>query len=402
MAISDKRYIIREVQAWMDVQTKHYPILSVMGPRRSGKTELIRKYFPHLPYYDLEEDHNFEMISKNPNRFVRDKCMDGVIFDEFHYIPELTRILKTVSDELLEEAHQKDQMALPTRFVLTGSHNYLFDAKIKETMVGRAALIKLLPLTLQESGCKNPFEAMYKGGYPILYVNGQIPESFFPDYIQNYLEREVKTVHGIEDLRTFRKFMEICASMTGQFFDYQKVGSVLELSKETLSKWLTILYSSYIIFFAGPYYKSTIARFANKDKLYFYDTGLAAALMKDIDRPEDIEENDDARGKLFENMIFSEMWKKNFIKGRYLDPASFWNITGPGGYEVDMIIKRAGKLKAIEIKSGNKFDPKWFANMQKHKDLREAEKFVVYTGPTMDVEGGRALNFCDLDQLFLR
>ena len=101
-------------------------------------------------------------------------------------------------------------------------------------------------------------------------------------------------------------------------------------------------------------------------------------------------------------MIFSEMWKKNFIKGRYLDPVSFWNITGPGGYEVDMIIKRAGKLRAIEIKSGDTFDPRWFANMKKHKDLREADKFVVYTGPTQDVEGGRALNFCDLDQLFLR
>ncbi len=399
MAISDKRYIIREVQAWMDVQTKHYPILSVMGPRRAGKTELIRKYFPHLPYFDLEKKETLKRVGENPDKFVRENYMDGVIFDEFHYVPELTEILKTVSDELLEEAHQKDQMSLPTRFVLTGSHNYLFDKNIRETMTGRAALIKLLPLTLQESGCKDPFEAMYKGGYPILYVNGQVPQSFFPDYIENYLDREVKNVHGIEDLRTFRRFMEICAYLTGNFFDYETVCRTLDLKKKTVEKWLTILYSSYIIFFAGPYHKSAIAKFANKDKLYFYDTGLAASLMG-IKTPERIKMNGDLRGKLFENMIFSEMWKKNFIGGSYLDPAYFWNVKGEGGYEVDMIMEGITNLKAIEIKASDKFDPHWFDNMQKHPDLKAADKFVVYTGPTMDVEGGRTLNFCDLDQLF--
>ncbi len=401
MTLSKEIYITREIEEFIKMQSQHYPIISVMGPRQSGKTEMIKKYFPELPYFDLEQKETRKKILENPDQFVRENYREGVIFDEFHYIPELTEILKTISDEIRHEFRKQGKTAVPTRFVLTGSHNYLFDAKVRETMVGRAAIAKLLPLTLQESGATDPFEAMYKGGYPILYVNGQVPQSFFPAYIQNYLDREVLNLHGIDDLLTFGRFMQICASLTGNFFDYQKVGSVLEISKKKIDKWLTILYSSYIIFFANPYYKSTIAKFANKSKLYFYDTGLAGALMG-VKSPLDIEEDSDLKGKLFENLIFSEMWKKKDIKGEYLDPASFWNITGEGGYEVDMVMHRAGKIKkAIEIKSGDTFDPKWFANMQKHPDLSQARKFVIYTGPTQDVDGGKALNFCDLDQLFL-
>ncbi len=400
MTTSKEIYITREIEAFIKIQSQHYPILSIMGPRQSGKTEMIKKYFPELPYFDLEQKETRKKVLENPDQFVRENYMDGVIFDEFHYVPELTEILKTVSDEIRHEVRKQGITAIPTRFVLTGSHNYLFDSKIRETMVGRAALIKLLPFSLQESGCKDPFEAMYKGGYPVLHVNGQVPENFFPAYIENYLDREVKTVHGIEDLRTFRKFMQMCAYLTGNFFDYETVCRTLDLKKKTVEKWLTILYSSYIIFFAGPYHKSAIAKFANKDKLYFYDTGLCADLMG-AQSAEHIRINSDFKGKFFENLIFSELWKKNFIKGRYLDPAYFWNVKGEGGYEVDMIIEGMTNLKAIEIKASDKFDPRWFANMSKAKQLQEAQKFVVYTGPTMDVEGGRAINFCDLHLLFL-
>jgi predicted AAA+ superfamily ATPase len=231
-------------------------------------------------------------------------------------------------------------------------------------------------------------------------VNGEIPRSFFPPYIENYLENEIKTIHGIQDLRTFRQFMQICASLVGNFFDPDTVGKALKVERKTIDKWLTILFSSYIIFFASPYYKSSLTKFAKKDKLYFCDTGLCSFLM-DIGSPLDIKEDAEIKGKLFENLVFSEIWKKNAIQGRYLDPASFWNVTGPAGYEVDMVMHRAGRIKkAIEIKSGVTFNPHWFDNMQKHPDLVAAQKFVIYTGPTMDVDGGRALNFCDLDQLF--
>ncbi len=400
MSTQRRVYVHRETENLIARQIPNYPILSIVGPRQSGKTELIRNYFPHLKHYDFEDLPTRALVEKDITGFVRAN-IKGAIFDEFQFVPEITQVLKVVADELIWDAHQRGENTAQARFIITGSHNYLLDDRIKEGMVGRVANIKLLPFTIGETGLTDPFLLMYKGGYPAIHTNRTEPDLFFTDYIENYLNREVRTIHGIEDLRTFRKFMEICAHLTGQFFDYQKVGTVLEISKETMSKWLTILYSSYIIFFAGPYYKSTIARFSNKDKLYFYDTGLAAYLMGDIYSPEDIERNSDARGKLFENLIFSQLWKKNYAKGRYHDPAYFWNITGSRGYEVDMIVKRARGLSAIEIKSSSNFDPRWFANMQKHKDLREGDKFVVYTGPTMDVEGGRALNFCDLDQLFL-
>ena len=399
MMTSKEIYITREAENLIRRQVPNFPVISIMGPRQSGKTRLIRKYFPELPYYDFEDLPTRQKASKDINQFVRDH-IGGAIFDEFHYIPELTQVLKVVSDELLWEANQRGETAVPSRFIITGSHNYLLDSKIKEGMVGRVANIKLLSLTTSETRSKDPFELMYKGGYPAIYINKIDPQLFFTTYIENYLDREVRTVHGIQDLRSFRKFMEICAFLAGQFFDYQKIGSLLEIDKKTINKWLTLLHSSYIIFFAPPYYKSTIAKFANKDKLYFYDTGLAAALMG-VKSSEKIKINDDIRGKLFENLVFSEIWKKSYTQGQYLDPAYFWNVTGEGGYEIDMIMEGMTHLSAIEIKSSDTFDPRWFANMHKHKDLREADKFVVYTGPTMDVEGGRALNFCDLDQLFL-
>ncbi len=401
MTTSKEIYITREIESWMKVQSQNYPIMSIMGPRQSGKTEMIRKYFPQLPYFDLEQKETRKKVLENPDQFVRENYMDGVVFDEFHYVPELTEILKTVSDEIRHEFRKEGKTAVPTRFVLTGSHNYLIDEHIKETMTGRVAIIKLLPFTLQESGCKDPFEAMYKGGYPILYVNGQTPPTFFPGYVYNYLDKEVRYIHGIKDLLKFEEFMQICASLAGNFFDYETVGSALGLKRETLDAWLMVLYSSYIIFFARGYNKSVMKQMNKGHKLYFYDTGLCASLMEGITSSGDIQKDPDARGNLFENLVFSEIWKKNFIKGRHLNPADFWNITGRGGYEIDMIMKRAGRLKAIEIKSSDTFHSRWFDNMQKHPDLQAADKFVVYTGPTMDVEGGRALNFCDLDQLFL-
>ncbi len=398
---SKEVYITREIEEWIKVQTPHYPILSVMGPRRCGKTKLIRRKFPELPYFDLEKEATFKMISKNPDQFVRDHCMNGAVFDEFQYVPQLTEILKTVSDELLFEAEKEGATALSTRFVITGSHNYLFNEKIRETMTGRAAIINLLPFTIQETGAKDPFELMYKGGYPAIYTDHQSPKSFFSSYIQNYLDREVRNVHGIKDLLKFQEFMEICASLVGNFFDYETAGSTLGVSRKTLDEWLMVLYASFIIFFVRPYNKSIPKQMAKKHKIYFYDTGLAAALNARVKSPEHIKLNADLKGRLFENLIFSEIWKKNFIQGEYLPCAYFWNVTGENGYEVDMIMEGISQLKAIEIKSSDTFNPKWFDNMQKHPDLKTADKFVVYTGPTMDVEGGRALNFCDLDQLFL-
>ncbi len=360
MTTSKAIYITREIESWMNVQSKNYPIMSVMGPRQSGKTEMIKEYFPELPYYDLEDEDTFNMISKDPNRFVRDKCIEGAIFDEFHYLPQLTQILKTVADQLRAKERQKGNVSLPTRFVLTGSHNYLMDEHIKETMTGRAAIIKLLPFTLQESGCKDPFEAMYKGGYPVLYVNGQIPKTFFPAYIENYLNREVRDIHGIKDLLKFQEFMEICASLTGNFFDYETVGSALGMTRKKLDEWLMVLYASHIIFFARGYNKSVMNKMKKNHKLYFYDTGLCASLTRKVKSPEYIKVNPELKGKLFENLVFSEIWKKNAIQGEYLDSAYFWNITGKGGYEVDIIMEGMMRLKAIEIKSSDKFDPHWF------------------------------------------
>ena len=229
-------YIHRECESWLKTMTALNPILSVMGPRQAGKTKLIREYFPHLPYYDLEDIAVREKIIKDPMGFVR-AHIEGVIVDEFHYIPALASAFKTVADELIWDARKQGIVSVPSRFIITGSHNYLLAGDVKETMVGRVAIIDLPPMTASEIGMFDTAELMFKGGYPILHINGEIPQTFFPKYIRSYLEREVRDIHNIKDLVKFQDFMQMCASMSGKVIDEGLMANQMGVTTPTIKNW---------------------------------------------------------------------------------------------------------------------------------------------------------------------
>jgi predicted AAA+ superfamily ATPase len=388
------RYMTREVEEWMKVMGPLCPVMTIMGPRQAGKTQLIKECFAHLPYYDFEDDETRAMVKKNVIQFVREN-INGAIFDEFQYIPEVTRALKVVSDELIREAHMRGEASVPVRFVITGSHNYLYNDKITETMVGRTSIIEMMSMTASELNVDNSFELMFKGGYPILYVNGETPETFFPKYVNTYLQREIRLLHNIGDLKQFRFFMGLCAQNVGNILNYETMTSAIGIKMNTLQKWLSLLEATYIIFTSPPYHENYGKVISHRPKLYFYDTGLAAYLMgiKSISR---IEKNPDFKGKLFENLVISDVKKKLLSKNRMLDETYFWNVTGKQGYEIDLLLGNADELKAIEIKSSDTFDPWWMGNAGKLEKLVDTQKYVIYAGPTQEVEGGMAVNFKDV------
>jgi predicted AAA+ superfamily ATPase len=388
------RYMTREVEQWMKVMGPLCPVMTIMGPRQAGKTQLIKEYFPNLPYYDFEDDDTRALVKKNVIGFVREN-INGAIFDEFQFVPEVTKALKVVSDELIREAHKRGESSVPVRFVITGSHNYLHNDNITETMVGRTSVIEMLSMTAGELNLNDPFELMFKGGYPILYVNGETPETFFPRYVNTYLEREIRLLHEIEDLTQFRFFMGLCAQNVGQIINYETMTSQIGIKMTTLRKWLSLLEATYITFMALPYHENYGKVISHRPKLYFYDTGLAAYLIG-LKFKEEIPEDPDLKGKLFENLVMSEIKKKLLSKNRMIENMYFWNVTGEGGYEVDLLLGRKNKLKAIEIKSGDTFDPWWMVNAGKLEQLVEAKKYVIYSGPTQEVEGGMAVNFKDV------
>jgi predicted AAA+ superfamily ATPase len=271
---------------------------------------------------------------------------------------------------------------------------------VKETMVGRAAIIELPPMTGSELGIFDTAELMLKGGYPILYINGETPATFFPKYIRAYLEREVRDIHNILDLIEFKNFMFFCANRVGSILNYESMANSLDVSVGKIKDWLSILEAGYIIFRSPPYYNNFEKRLTKRPKLYFYDTGLAAYLL-DIDSQEGLIRSD-SKGKLFENLVVSEIKKKLLNQGFIYKPTYFWNIEKgeEEPYEIDLILKKNDVLKTVEIKASDKLQSNWFHGGARLGELTKVQKYVIYNGPTTITSDGTALNFKDLEKVF--
>jgi predicted AAA+ superfamily ATPase len=392
-------YITRECEDHLARVTQFYPILSIMGPRQAGKTRLMREYFPHLPYYNLEQEKVYNDIIKSPEDFIR-AHIDGVILDEFHCIPQITEVLKCVADELIWEAAQNGRERISTRFVVTGSHNYLTIGDVRETMVGRAAILELLSMTSYELGIGDIYSLMFNGGYPLMHVSRERSESFFYQYIKNYIQREIRSIHNITEYVEFQNFMSLCASRIGNILDYEKMSIELGVKVDVLKDWLSILEATYIVFRAPPYYKNFDRRLTHRPKLYFYDTGLATFLLG-LTSEEELQASED-RGKIFENLVVSEIKKRLLNRGLHSSSIYFWNIQKgeEEPYEIDLLIKRGNAIKAIEIKISDKLDKRWFQGGARLGELTRVEKYVIYNGPRMETPEGTALNFKDIDLLF--
>ena len=367
--------IQREITKKLLEISNYYQIITVTGPRQSGKTTLIKDVFKELPYVLLETPDIRQRAQEDPKSFLSNYSK-GAIFDEIQNVPELFSYLQGIIDE---------NSAI--KFVLSGSQNFLLLEKVNQTLAGRTGILKLLPFSTDElkdsnHWNENPLEFVFKGMYPRIYDRGIPPELFYSDYIQTYVERDVRSIKNIGNLSNFSRFLSLCAGRIGQLLNIDSLASDVGIATNTAKEWLSILEASYIIYTLKPHHKNFNKRLVKRPKLYFYDTGLACNLLQ-INSVNELDMHF-AKGNLFENFILTELLKKRFNNAKTSN-LYFWR--DHHGKEIDCIIEKANSLVPIEIKSSKTYQKEHFKNMNYWNKLSDNSKdnsYLVYAGNESD------------------
>jgi len=341
-------YILRDA--------KYYPVITLTGPRQSGKTTLARTTFPDYDYVSLEETDTRFFARDDPRGFLA-RFSGPTIIDEVQRVPDLLSYIQT----------EVDHNSSPGRFVLTGSQNFMLMEKVSQTLSGRSGIFHLLPFSRAELEKQNQIEPktldnlfsnrktgldcwniIRTGFYPPIHDRNVPPEIWLSDYVRTYVERDVRTLVNIGDLETFERFVRLCAGRIGQLINFSAIASDCGVSVDTTRRWISVLKTSFIIFLLLPHQRNFNKRIIKSPKLYFHDTGLACQLLGI--RDEDQLFSHPLRGVLFENYILAEV-VKSFYNHRISPPIFFWR--DQTGHEIDLIIEESGTLLPVEIKSGS-------------------------------------------------
>lgn len=317
-----------------------YPVITITGPRQSGKTTLCRKVFTGKPYVNLEAPDIRQFAIDDPRGFLA-QYPDGAILDEIQRAPDLTSYLQPMVDEDQREG----------RFILTGSQQFEVNNTLNQSLAGRSALLKLLPFSLAEiqSGFSMPDidTLLYSGFYPRLWDKRLDPTQALSDYFETYVERDLRQLITIKDLNLFERFIKLCAGRVGQLLNANSLANDTGISHTTAQNWLSLLEASYIVFRLQPFHANISKRLIKSPKLYFYDVGLAAFLLG-INNAKQIA-RDPLRGSLFENMVIAEFLKYNFNHGL---KNQFYFYRDSKGNEVDLVMASGSDVFPIEIKAG--------------------------------------------------
>ncbi len=351
---------------------RFFPVLSLTGPRQSGKTTLIRAIFPEYRYVSLEDPELRYFAQDDPRQFL---AVYGprLIIDEAQYVPELFSYIQLHVDELRQ----------PGLYLLTGSQHFLLSEKITQSLAGRVGVFVLLPFSFSEIDAVGLAEGdlesqLVRGAYPGLYDLGTPPTLFYSSYLQTYLERDVRQLIAIGDLRLFQSFMKVCAGLTGQQFNMSAIANELDVSVPTVKRWVSLLETSFAVFLQQPYYRNFQKRVVKTPRLFFYDTGLACYLLG-IQSAEQLNQYYQ-KGALVENWFVTELMKQRYHRG--IRPnLYYWR--DKTGHEVDCLLEEEGLLKLVEIKAGRTIKPEFFKNLdffQRQSALSNLRSFVLYGG----------------------
>lgn len=371
--------IKREQEKSILESAKYFPVVSILGPRQSGKTTLAKHVFKNHKYFSLEDPDIRLEVKKDPRTFLTaNKNKYGIIIDEFQYVPELLSYIQVIVDEEKIDGY----------FILTGSQNFLMNQNITQSLAGRVSIHTLLPLSITE--LKNadllPEEVedvLFKGCYPGVYSKNIPPNIFYSSYLQTYIERDVRLLTEIGNLDTFQNFIVLCATRVGQLLNISSLGNECGISDKTVKKWLSILEASYIIYKLIPHHISFGKRLVKSYKIFFYDPGLASYLLKVKDKSELV--FNPYKGGLFESFIISDFFKFFYNKGERPN-IYFWQDRL--GNEIDCLIEEALKFIPVEIKSGRTSSSRFYDSLKywhkiydkkiTHKDTHEG--YVIYAG----------------------
>jgi len=348
---------------------KNNPVLFVAGPRQSGKTTLVKNIFKNYLYKNLEDPETRLFAYSDPKNFLNQS--PKLIIDEIQKVPELLSYIQSFVDEDRKK-----------RFVVTGSQNILISQKISQSLAGRVSIFNLLPFSLEELKKvnlykKDLYEQIFFGFYPRLYDRNLDPLEWYPNYIQTYLERDVREIKNIANLIDFQRFLKLCAGRVGQILDFSSLANDVGVSVNTIKGWLSVLETTFIIYRLPPFYKNFNKRIIKSPKLYFYDTGLVCSLLG-------IKNKDQLKthplfGSIFETFCISEIVKQNHHLNLNLE---FYYFRNKSGNEIDLIYEKNNQIYAFEIKSSSTFSLDFIKNLNYLEKISvdKINKIVIYTG----------------------
>ena len=356
---------------------KYFPVLTITGPRQSGKTTMIKSEFTHLPYFSME-DIDIRRFAMNDPRGFLNQHPKGMILDEVQNTPELLSYIQGLVDEDSSK-----------RYILSGSSQFSVIKQITQSLAGRTAMLELLPLSYQEikseADKKSLDNILYSGFYPAIYAGKNIPKLLYPSYTKTYLERDVRDLLNVKDIMLFQKFMRLCAGRIGSLFVASDLASELGVTVNTIKSWLSVLQASYIITMLPPWLENTTKRLVKTPKLYFCDTGLASYLL-DIEN-EKLLMRDKMRGHLFENFIVTEALKFRYNQGK---ESNLYFVRDSNGNEVDLILKHGDSFKCIEVKSSQTYNSEFEKGLKSVDSIlgdRITDKAIIYAGDYENTEG---------------
>ena len=332
-------YIPRLLEQEILRATRHFPALILTGPRRAGKTTLLRHLFPKASYFLMEDPDVVARIRSDPRGFMAE-IRPPAILDEIQNTPEILNYVRTRVD------------AAPSRkgrWILTGSQEAPLMQGVTESLAGRAAVFHLLPLSTQEA----PKVSLLRGGFPEVLARPSAASTWFRSYLQTYLERDVRAISAIRDLATYRRFLALLASRCGQILNKTDLAAPLGVSVPTLSQWLSILEITAQIIVVPPFYENFGKRLTKSPKLYFVDSGLACHLLG-IDSQQTLNHSP-FLGPLFEGFVASEILKLQIARGRRRE---LYYFRDQQGLEVDFVVPAGHrKLVLIEAKASHTVMP---------------------------------------------
>jgi len=363
-----KRHITKELRE----AARECPVVTILGPRQSGKTTLARMTFPRKPYASLEDLDTRAIASTDPRGFLA-SFPRGAILDEIQRAPELLSYIQTHTDR---RGHKGE-------FILTGSHQPLLHAAITQTLAGRTAVLTLLPFSLEELRSykerRDPYALIVEGCFPRLHEERLSPHRFFNAYLQTYVERDVRSLLNLKDLRRFQQFLALVSGRIGQIVNYHSLANDLGVSGMTVKSWISVLIASYVLFEVPPFFENVNKRVIKSPKLYFTDTGLAAFLLG-INTKEQVI-RDPSRGALFENLLIVDILKNRANVGISGD-LFFYRDTN--GNEVDLVIRQGRRLVPVEIKSSSTFHTDFLKGITRFHEATgnsSTPGAVLYNGP---------------------
>jgi len=378
-------YVKRKIEDVVISAAKQFPVITITGPRQSGKTTLVKNIFKDKPYVNLELPDVSERIQQDPRSFFN-KYKDGVVIDEIQRLPELMRYIQGIVDERKQ----------PGMFVLTGSNQFMLLNQVTESLAGRVVLFKLLPFSISELVNKIPNMStddwIIKGFYPAVQAHKFPPYSTYQNYYETYLERDLRSMINIKNLLDFKKFVRLCAGRVGQILNASTLSNETGVSVHTIKSWLSILEASYVIFLLPPWHDNINKRLVKSPKMYFYDTGLASYILG-IENTNQLS-RDPLRGSLFENMVVSEFFKKRFNRG--LD-TRYYYFRDNHGNETDLIIPQGHDLSAVEIKSSQTYNKDFLKGINQLKKIypeRCKNNLLIYDGEDIGrIKDTEVINF---------